>query len=341
MRNESTPFAVLRSERFKRVPARTHTDDQEVGERMPMTRRSWRRDGQPPRGGDRAQPPGPKRKPRRRRIERCLDTLIRNNRVTIAITFPLVGVGLLVGGQAGFVPEEVAFNPYLMVLAVTVMALPLIGGAMPLVDRRFLAGLSILVAFTWGIELVGVHTGVPYGAFQYERALGPMLMDSVPLFLPLFYLPILLNSYLLALLLLGRESGLAERYLTTLAIVIAMDLVLDPGAVALGFWGWFDGGMYYDVPVQNYVGWLVSGSVAVGLLTATFDHEALFDRLEECEYFLDDLISFAIFWGLVNAAFLNLVPFALAAILLAILFRAEWFDFAGLGVASQGSTLRP
>ena len=316
-----------------------------------MTGRSGGRDGQPPSERDRAHPPepnspepnppGPKREPRRRRIERRLDTLIRNNRITIAITFPLVGVALLVGGQAGLVPEGVAFNPYLMVVAVTVMALPLIGGAMPLVDRRIFAGLCVLVGFTWGIELIGVHTGVPYGAFQYERALGPMLLDSVPLFLPLFYLPILLNSYLLALLLLGRESGLTERYLATLAIVITMDLVLDPGAVALGFWSWFDGGIYYDVPVQNYVGWLVSGSIGVGLLTATFDHEALFDRLEECEYFLDDLISFAIFWGLVNAAFFNLVPFGLAAVLLGVLFRAEWFDFAGLGVASQGSTLRP
>ena len=276
----------------------------------------------------------------RRRIERRLDALIYDNRVTIAITFPLVGVALMVSGQEGLIPEWIAFNPYLMVIAVSVMALPLIGGLLPLLNRRLLAGLGILVLFTWAIELTGVHTGYPYGEFQYERALGPMLLDSVPLFLPVFYFPILLNSYLLALLMLGRESTVLQRYLCTLAVVITMDLVLDPGAVALDFWGWFDGGLYYDVPVQNYVGWLVSGSVAVGVLTAVLDHEAVFDRLQECEYFLDDLISFGIFWGLVNVYFFNLIPFALAFVLLGVLFRVEWFDFAGLGAQATGGTLR-
>ncbi len=276
----------------------------------------------------------------RRRIERRLDTLIYDNRVTIAITFPLVGVALMVSGQEGLIPEWIAFNPYLMVIAVTVMALPLIGGLVPLLNRRLLAGLGLLVLFTWAIELTGVHTGYPYGEFQYERALGPMLLDSVPLFLPVFYFPILLNSYLLTLLMLGRESTITQRYLCTLAIVITMDLVLDPGAVALDFWGWFDGGLYYDVPVQNYIGWLISGSVAVGVLTATLNHQAVFDRLQECEYFLDDLISFGIFWGLVNAYFLNLIPFALAFVLLGLLFRVEWFDFAGLGAEATGGALR-
>lgn len=272
----------------------------------------------------------------RRRLEARLDQLIFDNRVTIAITVPLVGVMLLLSGQVGLLPESIAFNPTLMVLAVTVMALPLIGGLAPLVDRRVAVGLVVLVLFTWAIELTGVHTGYPYGEFQYERSLGPMLLDSIPLFLPIFYLPILLNSYLLALLLLGRRASFWHQYLLTLAVVITMDLVLDPGAVALEFWGWTDGGIYYDVPVQNYVGWLLSGSVAVLVLTVAVDRDAVVDRLETCDYFLDDLISFGIFWGLVNGFFLNLVPFALTVVLLGLLFRVDWFDFAGLGTGSPG-----
>ena len=276
----------------------------------------------------------------RQRLEDRLDALIHDNRVTIAITFPLVGVALLVSGQEGLLPESVAFNPYLMVLAVTVMALPLIGGLAPLVDRNVGIGLAVLALFTWGIELTGVHTGFPYGEFEYQRALGPMLLDAVPLFLPVFYFPILLNSYLLTLLMLGRDSTLAKRFLCTLVIVVVMDLVLDPGAVALDFWGWFDGGMYYGVPVQNYFGWLLSGSVAVGILMVSLDHDAVFDRLDECEYFLDDLISFGIFWGLVNAYFLNLLPFTLAFCLLVLLFWVDWFDFAGLSTEGVSDVFR-
>lgn len=270
----------------------------------------------------------------RRVVERRLDTLIRNNRVTIAITFPLVGTVLLVAAAEGHLPERVAFHPFLLVGAVLVMALPLIGGLAPIVDRRVATGLLGLVAFTYSIELLGVYTGFPYGDFEYLRALGPMLFDAVPVALPVFYLPILLNSYLLCALMLGdRMRSLPVRFLSVLAVVVTMDLVLDPGAVALGFWGWDAGGVYYDVPIQNYVGWVVSGTVAVAILTVTFDHAALTARLDRCEFLLDDLISFGVFWGIVNLYFGNPVPVALAAALLVALFRADWFDFAGLARA--------
>ncbi len=267
----------------------------------------------------------------RRAVEDRLDTLIRNNRVTIAITFPLVGTVLLIGAAEGVIPHWLAFNPLLLLGAVLVMRLPLIGGLAPLVNRRVAVGLSVLVLFSWGIELVGVYTGFPYGEFEYLIDLGPMLFDAVPVALPVFYFPILLNSYLLCALVLGeRMQSLPIRFLSVLAVVITMDLVLDPGAVALGFWGWEAGGAYYDVPVQNYIGWVISGTVAVAILTLTFDHSALTRRLDRCEYVLDDLISFGLLWGLVNLYFGNPIPVVLAAALLVTLFRADWFDFAGL-----------
>jgi putative membrane protein len=266
----------------------------------------------------------------RRAAERRLDSLVRDNRVTIAVTFPLVGVVLLIAAAEGVVPRWLAFHPLLLLGAVLVMRLPLIGGLLPLVDRRTLAGLGALAAFTYGIELAGVLTGVPYGEFEYLIDLGPMLLGAVPLALPVFYFPILLNSFLLVTLLADGRLGGPARLLAVLGVVVGLDLVLDPAAVALGFWGWADPGGYYGVPAQNYVGWVVSGVVAVALLTASLDGPALADRLERCEYVLDDLISFGIFWGLVNLYFGNYVPVALAAVLLAALVRADRFDVAGL-----------
>jgi len=274
----------------------------------------------------------------RGRIERRLDAIVRDNRVTIAITFPLVGVALLRAGAEGYLPKSLAFNPYLMVVAATIMALPLISGLAPLVDRRAAIGLGVLAAFSWGLELVGVNTGWPYGEFSYQTALGPMLLGDVPLALPVFYFPILLNSYLFAVLLLGsRARSFLLRFPAVLAVVLTLDLVLDPGAVALGFWEYtsHDTAPYYGVPVQNFLGWLLSGTVAVALVHCSFDHDAIVDRLQHCEYFLDDLINFLLFWGLVNALFGNLVPVLLSAFLLAGLFRADWFDFAGLGTGRQ------
>lgn len=272
----------------------------------------------------------------RRRIESTLDRVVREHRVTIAVTVPLVGVVLLLAGEAGYVPDAVAFNPYVMVAAVTVMALPLISGIAPIVDRRAAMGLVALAAFTWAIELVGVHTGLPYGDFAYQRELGPMLFGDVPLALPVFFLPILLNGYLLGVLVLReRADSLAVRFPTVVALVVTLDLVLDPGAVALEFWGWAEPGAYYGVPVVNFLGWILAATVAVGILTVAFDHDAIVARLEDCPYFLDDLINFSIFWGLVNVAALQAVPALIAAGILLVLVRAPWFDFAGLSLGSR------
>jgi len=272
----------------------------------------------------------------RRDVEAALDRVVRDHRPTIAVTVPLVGVCLLLAGRAGYVPERVAFDPYVMVAAVTVMALPLLAGLAPLVDSRAAAGLLALAAFTWAIELVGVHTGVPYGDFSYERELGPMLFDAVPLALPVFFLPILINGYLLGVLVLGRRAErLAVRFPVVVALVVVLDLVLDPGAVALGFWAWADPGAYYGVPLVNVAGWVLAATVAFALVSVAFDHAAVVERLHTCPYLLDDLINFAIFWGLVNAASGNPVPVGISAAILGTLLLAPWFDFAGLGVLQR------
>ncbi len=264
--------------------------------------------------------------PTRRRVESTLERVVENNRFTIAVTFPLVGVALLIAGRQGLLPAGLAMNPYLLIGANLVMISPLVAGLVPLIDRRALAGLAVLALFTWGIELTGVLTGLPYGEFSYGLELGPMLAGLVPLGLPVFYFPILLNSYLLALLFLG-ESSLPRRFVLTLSIVITLDLILDPGAVALGFWGWDTPGAYYGVPAMNYLGWLLSGTVAVSIVQLSFDHGAVLDRLEECGFFLDDLVSFLLLWGLINAYFGNWVPVALALGLAGTLITSDWFDF--------------
>lgn len=267
----------------------------------------------------------------RRDVEAGLDRVVRTHRPTIAVTVPLVGVVLLLAGEAGYVPERIAFDPFAMVAAATVMALPLIVGLAPIVDRRAGGGLLALAAFTWAIELVGVHTGLPYGDFAYQRDLGPMLADAVPVALPVFFLPILLNGYLLGVLVLGdRADRIAIRFPAVVALVVVLDLVLDPGAVALGFWAWDDPGAYYGVPLANFAGWILVAAVAVGMVSVAFDHDAVVGRLETCPYLLDHLINFAIFWGLVNAAAGNLVPAVIAGVILAVLLRAPWFDFVGL-----------
>jgi isopentenyl-diphosphate delta-isomerase len=58
------------------------------------------------------------------------------------------------------------------------------------------------------------------------------------------------------------------RVFVAAVVLTVFDLVLDPGAVRLGFWQYEGGGVYYGVPVSNFLGWLVSGSIGAMLMEA-------------------------------------------------------------------------
>jgi putative membrane protein len=51
-------------------------------------------------------------------------------------------------------------------------------------------------------------------------------------------------------------------------LVVAVDLVVDPGAVAQGLWVWAEDGAYYGVPLVNYGGWLLTGFIYSYILDA-------------------------------------------------------------------------
>lgn len=245
------------------------------------------------------------------------ERLVRDNRVTIAVVVPLVGALGLVAADASLVPARLAYSPLLLLAGTLVMRLPLLVAVGPLVDRRAAGVLLALAGFTYAVELVGVATGWPYGEFVYLRDLGPMLFGRVPLGLPLFFLPLVLDAFLLGLLLLGPLARRRPLRLgAALGLVLVVDLVLDPGAVAVGFWAYPGGGAYYGVPLSNYAGWLLTGAVAVIAVDRAFDPAALRARLARCEFALDDLASFAVFWGVVNAAAGNWLSAAIAVALL-------------------------
>ncbi|WP_327051798.1 bisanhydrobacterioruberin hydratase [Halomicrococcus gelatinilyticus] len=271
----------------------------------------------------------------RAEAEAALSRVVRENRFTIAVVFPLVGALLFVAGHEAWLPAWLARNPYLILFGTVVMRSPLVAGLAPLVDRRAAAALAVLTAYTYAVEFVGVTTGLPYGEFRYLLELGPMLLGTVPVGLPVFFFPLVLNSYLLCLLLLDSHADSRPvRLVASLAVVLIVDLVLDPAAVSLGFWRYADGGTYYGVPLSNFLGWVLSGTVAVGLVDLGFDVRAVRARLRGCEFMLDDMVSFVVLWGTMNAYFANWVPVAVAALLGTGLLWTDRFDFDVFGPVS-------
>jgi putative membrane protein len=128
---------------------------------------------------------------------------------------------------------------------------------------RFGLTVVVLTAFAYGIETTGVATGYPYGPFHYGDALGPRAFGLVPYLLPVSYLPLVLGAVAAAWR--PATRGLGWIAAATLILLI-MDGVLDPGAAAMGFWVWPTGGVYFGVPLSNFVGWLLSGAIATAIV---------------------------------------------------------------------------
>ncbi len=258
-------------------------------------------------------------------VVETLEGVVEDNRATIAVVFPLVGAALMIASQRFDHPmlEAAAGSAVGTVLANAVMALPLALGVLPAVDRRALLGLAFVSAFAYLVETVGVATGVPYGEFGYTMEMGPMAF-GVPVALPLFWVPILLNGYLLSVRYVRpRLRSRAAVAAAAVGLVVGLDGVLDPGAVALGFWRWSEPGVYYGVPLMNYLGWIFSGSVGVAALSLSFDADALERRVRRFEPVFDTLVAFLVFWGFVAVYHGLWIPLLGAAALGGLLLSTE------------------
>jgi len=140
--------------------------------------------------------------------------------------------------------------------------------------RLTLAFFAITTVTSWGFEEIGVATGLIYGPYHYTSALGPWL-GSVPILIPLAWFLMVYPTYILANLLAdgwpvgtpGRRGDLLRLALLSALLMTAWDVVLDPilSGPTVGAWVWEQGGPFYGVPLQNYLGWLAT-SFSVYLL---------------------------------------------------------------------------
>jgi len=133
--------------------------------------------------------------------------------------------------------------------------------------RLTLAFFAITTVTSWIFEEIGVATGLVYGSYHYTATLGPWL-GSVPVLIPLAWFMLVYPSYALANLIVdgwpvgtpGGRGHLVRLALVGALVMTAWDLVVDPilSGPTVGAWVWERGGPYYGVPVQNYLGWIVT-----------------------------------------------------------------------------------
>ncbi|MDQ6707784.1 MAG: carotenoid biosynthesis protein [Acidobacteriota bacterium] len=106
-------------------------------------------------------------------------------------------------------------------------------------------------------ELIGVHFGVPFGRYQYTRALQPMF----------WHVPVVLLFAWMVLIAFVREMRVPV--LIGAAWMTAIDSVIDPVASQpLAYWRWIEGGHYYGIPALNFIGWYLVSALILAVLPA-------------------------------------------------------------------------
>ncbi len=110
---------------------------------------------------------------------------------------------------------------------------------------------ACLVGF--GIEVIGVNTGWPFGHYVYGNVLGPKLMHT-PLLLGVNWTLITYCSFYVV----GQSLPELPRYLfapVAALVPTAIDYLIEPVAISLGMWTWPD---TIAPPLQNYIGWYLT-----------------------------------------------------------------------------------
>lgn len=139
--------------------------------------------------------------------------------------------------------------------------------------RKTLIFFAIATLLPLGMELLGTGTGWPFGAYSYTANLGYKVLGRVPFTIPLSWFYMGFTSYLLASVILAarevRHRGLWSLMLGAWFLT-AWDLVLDPAMASnnlpFKFWLWHvSNGIYFGMPVQNFVGWSFTGLLFMAL----------------------------------------------------------------------------
>lgn len=101
----------------------------------------------------------------------------------------------------------------------------------------------------YGIEVIGVNTGFPFGEYSYGSVLGFKIWDT-PLMIGINWLMLSYCASVCIEFLLPKLSNLAKAILAA-STMLLLDYIMEPVAIHYGFWTWAN----ENIPLANYISW--------------------------------------------------------------------------------------
>lgn len=224
--------------------------------------------------------------------------------VVLSLVFFVIGIGM------SFIPPE-QFVEIGSIIAVTMISLPAFYGMWKIFGSRGVFAVIALGIFALIIESIGIHTGWPYSPFQYTMPFGYRLLGTTPWTVFIAWSPLVIGAWFLAQTWFKQHW---TRFLAYLGILVGSDIILDPGAVARGLWKYTNGGLWFDVPLQNFIGWVISGTIAYVILRFILRNK----KITNTKYIWIGSLSLLLsvfLWSGVNAGYELWLPAILGIIL--------------------------
>jgi uncharacterized membrane protein len=153
----------------------------------------------------------------------------------------------------------------------------LVAGARDLGLGRTLAFAGIVWPIAWLAEFASTRIGVPFGLYHYTGATRgrELYVVDVPFFDSLSFTFLAYAAFCLARrVLAGRRAPTLVTAIVTGALMMMLDVVIDPVAVRGERWflgevfRYAEAGVYFGVPLSNFAGWWLVGTLAVAAYAA-------------------------------------------------------------------------
>lgn len=125
-------------------------------------------------------------------------------------------------------------------------------------DRRHILFFGAVVLFTYAVEAIGTKTGMLFGSYFYEGALGFKVFET-PLLIGVNWLILVYGATAIV-----RSFKALRQWVpfSAAALMVAFDFIMEPVAMKTGMWSWAND----VVPLKNYLMWFVVAVIVVGVM---------------------------------------------------------------------------
>ncbi len=124
-------------------------------------------------------------------------------------------------------------------------------------DKSVLIFISLAFSVGFGMEILGVQTGLVFGEYAYGKVLGPKIFGT-PFMIGVNWILVTYCAAVAAHRVLPKAAQFTKAFLGA-SLLVLLDLLIEPVAIRYDFWSW---GLT-EVPLQNYIAWFVIGFILI------------------------------------------------------------------------------